>query len=90
MGALIVSSLIAIAFAVAGVCWFKIRIDKVRIDDLTAKLATAALKLTWTEGERDAARRAWKAAEAENAKLRELNDLLSHLGGKVASSWPTP
>jgi hypothetical protein len=83
MGALIVSALVAIALVSAGLWWFKLRVDKVRIDRLTTSLAASLAGQKRAEEERD-------AAKAENASLREKNDLLSYLGGKVASSWPTP
>lgn len=61
--------------------WLRDQRHRTRIDKLAADL-------TQTVGERDAARRAWKTAEAENASLRARNEMLSGLVGEERS-WPT-
>lgn len=69
MGALIVSALIAISAANAVIWWQWGRFAKARIDNLTAKVAALIAAQSRTVGERDAARRAHEAAEAEIERL---------------------
>ena len=69
MGALLVSALVAIAAVNIAWWWLKGRLDKVRIDNLTAKVAALIVTQSRTAGERDAARRAHEAAEAEIERL---------------------
>ena len=69
MGALLVSALVAIAAVNIAWWWLKGRLDKVRIDNLTAKVAALIVTQSRTAGERDAARRAFEAAEAEIERL---------------------
>jgi outer membrane murein-binding lipoprotein Lpp len=69
MGALMVSALLAIAAANAVIWWRWGHFTKARIDNLTAKVAALIVTQSRTAGERDAARRAFKAAEAEIERL---------------------
>lgn len=62
MGALIVSALVVIAAVNVAWWWLKGRIDKARINTLTAKVAALIVDQNRTVGERD-------AAEAEIKRL---------------------
>jgi outer membrane murein-binding lipoprotein Lpp len=78
---LLVSALIAIAFANAAVWWKWGREVKALNDHLTTQVARLVREQIAVTGEREAARRAWQAAETENESLRARNDMLSGLVG---------
>lgn len=68
-GALLVSALVAIAAVNAAWWWVRDREQRTRIDNLTAKVAALIVTRSRTAGERDAAQRAFEAAEAEIERL---------------------
>lgn len=69
MGALIISALLAIAAANAVIWWHWGRTAKERIDNLMAKVAALIVTQSRIVGERDAAQRAFEAAEAKIESL---------------------
>jgi outer membrane murein-binding lipoprotein Lpp len=82
MTTLIISALAAIACANAAVWWMWGRHKDAYIDHLTTQAARLVREQLQVVGERDAARRAFEAAETENESLRARNDMLASLVGE--------